>query len=269
MRTLAKRSMIKESIIAGAIFGVVFTVLGAAKAGLETGLVAGVASGVFFGGMLYLFVNSPTVRRQVSVHDNDLLPGERVLASDLANLVVEPKKFALPNFAIDDFFWTVGMKNKESLGGALHLTNFRLLFKSHRLNRLRGKTSIFLPTIIDLTNNSRFLVRKLTVSTVSAKVELIVKDVDQVIEDIWMAKRALSTQDAKALQALVVANPQLAGDGLETWNKANTVNNVMKMGGVASEAARLVVNPVGALSSIFLMELVDKTVAERWQKGFK
>lgn len=260
--------MSMESIIAGAFFGLILAVPAVFAAGVEVGLIAGAVSGTVFGGSLYLFVNSKTIKAQVAITDGDLLPGEELIASRSANLVVEPKKFGLQKFAYDEFLWIAGMKNKESLGGALYLTNYRLLFKSHRLNRIRGKTSIFLPTIVELENSSFFFVRKMTVSTPSTITDIVVGDVDQLIEGTWVAKHALLPEDVEDLKELVVAHPQLAGDGLESWHEANTMNNVLRLGGAASVAVKLVVNPVGALSSIFIKELLDKTVAEHWQKAF-
>ena len=261
--------MKKESILAGLFFGLICGIFQFFVVGLVGGLIVGIVSGVLFSGALYLFVNSGRIKRQTSVDDAELLPGEKILLSKLANLVIKPKDFGLDDFAFDDLLWTVGMKNKESLGGAVHITNFRIIFKSHKFNRMRGKTSIFLPSIQHLSNSSFLLFRKLTLTTASAQVNFVIADVDKVIERIYSAKNQIDSEALESLRSHIVNHPAKCGDGLESWDSLNTVNNLLNLGKKTSDAVKLVANPIGALTSIFMNELIDKTISEKWQKVFE
>lgn len=65
---------------------------------------------------------------------------------------------------------------KEALGGMLYLTNYRVIFKSHKFNRVTGTFSILLPDVQEVTNTSRFLMRKL---------EILIKGLDKFEFVIW------------------------------------------------------------------------------------
>jgi len=59
----------------------------------------------------------------------------------------------------------VGLHRKEAIGGMLYLTNYRLLFRSHLLNRERGTFSVFLPSINSIRDTSFGVNRNITVHT--------------------------------------------------------------------------------------------------------
>ena len=111
--------MNKEWIYAGLMGGIIFGVMQSLAMGFPAGLFQGLFFGVGLGLFLCVFANSKAIKNQTSVPEAALLPGERILLTKPANLVVEPKHFGLENFAFDDLLWTVGMKDKESLGGAV------------------------------------------------------------------------------------------------------------------------------------------------------
>src|SRR5437588_12860421 len=77
----------------------------------------------------------------MALNENELLPGEVILLSKLANLWVRSSEYGLSEFAF------AGLGGKEAVGGKAHLTNFRVLFAAHGSNRLTGTHSIFLPNI--------------------------------------------------------------------------------------------------------------------------
>lgn len=72
----------------------------------------------------------------MSILGNDLLPGEYLIMSKFANMVVSVQDSGLSRFAFDDYMGLVGMKGKEAIGGKAHLTNYRIIFKSHFFNRV-------------------------------------------------------------------------------------------------------------------------------------
>ncbi len=205
----------------------------------------------------------------MNIKPEDLFEGEKVILSKNSNLIVTPKEFGLKKFAYDDLLWTVGMKNKEALGGKIHLTNYRLVFISHSLNRLTGKTSIFLPTIKDVKDSSFQLTKKITVETYTSKVDFVIWGIDKVIKSIQEQQSDLNPSDIEKIRQLTISNPEKSSDGLKSWNALNTVNNVLLIGRKGEEVMNIVSNPLGALGSIFIKELLDKTIAEKWQKEFE
>ncbi len=82
-----------------------------------------------------------------------LLPGEKVLAARPANLMFgfESDEKA-PTTQAEALILLAKlvpqMIKARSLGGKLHVTNYRLYFATHRLNTTRGSCSVFLPTIL-------------------------------------------------------------------------------------------------------------------------
>ena len=261
------------SILAGAVFGLLLGGIQAAQQLADTGMVGRsmsigliwmLCAGPLFALAAYLFVNSRYVRRQICLDDGDLLAGERVLHSTLANLVVRPKDFGLSKFAFGDLLWLAGMQDKEAIGGGLHLTTHRLVFKSHRLNRLRGSVSIFLPTIVDLRNSSFLLLRKLTVTTGFARVDLITPQVDQLIARIEQARYA--TVPSAADMQDFARRPASGLDGLEPWRAVQRINQAINLVNQGQSAVELAGKPLLTLSSIFMKELFDRSVAEPWQK---
>ena len=110
----------------------------------------------------------------MNITDADLLDGESLIQTKSANAVIKIDEHGLSRFAFDQLMWTIGMKGKEAIGGKIHLTNYRLIFQSHAVNRLTGKFSIFLPTISDLKDASRFLVKKMHVATQTQQFEFVI-----------------------------------------------------------------------------------------------
>ncbi len=262
------------SILAGAVFGLLLGGIQAAQQLADTGLVSrsltigliwAVCAGPLFALAAYLFVNSGFVRKQICLDDADLLAGEQILHSTLANLVVRPKDFGLGKFAFGDLLWLAGMQDKEAIGGGLHLTTHRLVFKSHRLNRLRGSVSIFLPTIVDLRNSSLLLLRRLTVTTGFARIDLITPQVDQLIERIEQA-RSTSTVPSTAAMQDFVQRPAAGLDGLQPFRAVERINQAINLASHGQGVLELAGKPLVALSSIFMKELFDRSVADPWQK---
>ena len=259
----------KEAIYAGIGGGLLFGVIQSISVGPAQGISTGIFFGVAFGLMLRWFANSKTVKEQTRFPESLMLPGERVLHSKLANLVIRPADFGLDDFAFGGLLWVVGMKKKESLGGALHVTNYRLIFKSHRYNRLRGMTSIFLPTVQQLKNRSVLVFRKLAVTTASAQVEFVVGEVDQVIAQVDSARQELDDATLAQLQDHVRNYPDKCSDELQPWTAFNKLNSLFNFGKKATSVTGAITNPLAALSSRFVNELLDKTVTEKWQQVFE
>ncbi|WP_183565390.1 hypothetical protein [Mucilaginibacter sp. SP1R1] len=259
---------IKQALFAALLFGIAMSVVFALKNGFEIGLVTGLFCGALFGLGLYLFSNSGMVKRQTAIGPEVLFPGEQIIVGVPANLVVKPKEFGLKQFAFDQFLWTVGMKDKEALGGRVYVTNYRIIFKSHRLNRLVGMISVFLPTVMDAKNTSFFITKKATIKTVITSMDFVLSDVDQFIELIKIQKDQLTEQDLHNMQQYIIEYPNKCSDGLVAWQAINTVNNLLVFNDKVQEKIEYFTDPLAALGGLLMKEFIDKNIAERWQKNF-
>ncbi|MEL6988661.1 MAG: hypothetical protein AAGK97_12630, partial [Bacteroidota bacterium] len=135
--------------------------------------------------------------------------------------------FGLKKFPYDQLLWTVGMKNKEAIGSRIYLTNYRIIFKSHQFNRLKGRLSIFLPTINELRDSSFFITKKLSVGTTSSTIEFILEDVPHFIKTVKQQKVALTMEMIVSLQQDATAFPMKSSNGLNNWDKNNTITKVL------------------------------------------
>jgi hypothetical protein len=80
-----------------------------------------------------------------------LLPGEKVLASRPANLMVgfdADAKLDGASSLAQLHKLAPSLVKGRSIGGKVDVTSYRLLFSSNRLNSIRGTVSIFHPTIV-------------------------------------------------------------------------------------------------------------------------
>src|SRR5688572_30464214 len=91
--------MKRSSVIAGLLFGIVLGTIQAFYLTLEYqslvdgtsgGLVVAVISGALFGGALYVFANSSTIKSQSAVDAHELFDGESIVLSSPSNLIVRP-----------------------------------------------------------------------------------------------------------------------------------------------------------------------------------
>ena len=146
-----------------------------------------------------------------------LLPDESEIISKGANFVLSLADNGLPRFRYDGMMGVVGMAGKESIGGHLHLTNFRLVFASHSVNRFTGTFSIFLPTIESMEDKSSFIVKKLVVTAPSYAYEFVIWGIPKLIEAANTARNALSATQIAQMQAAAQASPEKCGDGLKVF----------------------------------------------------
>ena len=81
------------------------------------------------------------------LQDSDLLPGEHMILSKAANAIVSLRETGIAKYGLAELMIEMGMRDADGIGGKAHLTNFRILFKSHFFNRVRGSFSVFLPNV--------------------------------------------------------------------------------------------------------------------------
>lgn len=136
----------------------------------------------------------------------DLLPTEEVLVEKPANCVIRLKDYHLSRMWFRTLMPLIGMTGKEAIGGMLSLTNYRLIFHAHEINRVQGAFSIFLPTICGLQNTSVLVVRKIRVVTQSQDFEFVIWGIPMFLTAIRQALTELDDQRQQDLRQLVATN---------------------------------------------------------------
>jgi hypothetical protein len=146
--------------------------------------------------------------------DFALLPGEHVIRSSAANWVIERQEYGLRPMAGDRGMTVIGMAGKEAVGGHLTLTNFRLVFVSHALNRVTGQLSILLPTVTGVADTSKLIVKRITVRATTFQQTFVIWGIPAWIAAIDQARTALGPSEAAELAGLLAADPNALGDAV-------------------------------------------------------
>jgi hypothetical protein len=191
----------------------------------------------------------------MNIDQDDLLSGEKVVLSKGANAIIKIDEHGLSRFAFDQLMWTVGMKGKEAIGGKLHLTNYRLIFKSHAVNRLKGKFSIFLPTIQDVKDVSFLITKKIAVMTQTQRFEFVVWGIPELISAIESTRNNLNPQQTEFLRTAAVANYQKCGEGLKIFRAMEAVNVGILTVQKIQKFVEMAQSPIEASSILNLLEL--------------
>jgi hypothetical protein len=108
----------------------------------------------------------------------------------------------------------LGFPAKEAIGGKIHLTNFRLIFKSHPFNRCTGTLSIWLPTIHDIRDTSSLRVKKCCVSTSSQDMEFVLFGAQSFVEVVKSARELFGIEQIKILEEYINSDPKKTRLGL-------------------------------------------------------
>lgn len=149
--------------------------------------------------------------------NHDLLPDEHILFSKRANAVVKRG---------------IGGIMGEAIGGELYLTNYRLIFKSHIFNRLRGKFSIFLPTITEMRDSSSILAKKVTIVTKIIEFEFVIWKIHIFIKSVESAKTELKEDDILKIRQYAAQYYERCDEGLEIFGGLEVINKVFLEGQV-------------------------------------
>ena len=190
----------------------------------------------------------------MALSDGDLLPGEHHVKTKFANMVISVKESGLSRFAFDKYMGLVGMKGKEAIGGKAHLTNYRIIFKSHFFNRVRGKHSIFLPNVTEVSATFNNLI----VETAAQRFEFVMWFKQGFIDAVNHEKESISPAQLEKLKKAVVSYPAAIGIGLQKWATLEIINQVC-LG--AQKASSVLENLSGTEKNAFLeiLELFQPT----------
>lgn len=151
----------------------------------------------------------------MKIEAGDLLPGEKRILTKFANSVIRLDQYGLGRIGSEKLMELVGFAGKEGIGGKLHLTNYRLLFKSHRVNRVTGAFSIFLPTIREVADTSRLLSRKVKVVTRLQRFEFVLWGTQSFIREVREQASGLTEQEKQQLAEWASQGDERIGSGLE------------------------------------------------------
>ncbi|WP_212529033.1 hypothetical protein [Actinospica durhamensis] len=159
--------------------------------------------------------------------EEDLLPSETVVLSKSANAMVRVSEFGLSRFAFDRVMVAAGLGGVEAIGGKLYVTDCRVVFKSHAVNRVRGAFSVFLPTVRDLRDTSSGIKRQLELASASQRFTFVVWGVPKVIAAIEDARARLDPAAVSRLAESATAHSARLGEGLQTAAGIETVNRFL------------------------------------------
>jgi hypothetical protein len=162
----------------------------------------------------------------MALTDDDLLPGEHWIRTKLANMVISVKEYGLSRFAFDKYMGLVGMKGREAIGGNAHLTNYRIIFKSHGINRVRGTHSILLPNVTDVSAG----LLNLHVETQLQKFKFVMWFKKSFVADAQQAKGNLKGDNLEKLRQAILEKPEALGEGLKKWATAELINKICLAG---------------------------------------
>jgi hypothetical protein len=194
----------------------------------------------------------------MNIDQSDLLSGESVILSKGANAVIKISDYGLSRIAFDQLMWTVGMKGKEAIGGKLHLTNYRLIFKSHPLNRLRGKFSIFLPTIREVKDVSGLISKKIEVFTQTQAFEFVVWGIPALIAAIKSSKSKLDPKEVETMRTAAVKNYEKCGEGLKIFKAVEAINVGVLTAQQLLKIVELTQNPIEVSGIMNLLEMFSE-----------
>lgn len=179
----------------------------------------------------------------MALKEKDLLPTEEVLISKFANLRVKPSQHGLSEFAFNDY-----LGDNEALGGRAYLTNYRILFKSHSINRLVGMHSLFLPNIVEIRKG----IFGIKVESRAQTFSFVMWFNGRFVRTARECKDEMGTDEVKRLRKLIKANPERIG-ALQKHATLEVVNKVLK--GVVAVAD--VIEKMSSPDRSMLAELVE------------
>jgi hypothetical protein len=197
----------------------------------------------------------------VDIQQSDLFDGERVLLSKAANSIIKINDYGLKRLPFDQLMPLVGFQGKEAIGGKLHLTNYRIIFKSHSINRLRGKFSVFLPTIQDVRDTSQFISKKMAVITQTQTFEFVIWGIPALMKEINSAVQLLTPEQNDLIKSIAIADYKKIGEGLEL---SELLDKIVRNGpDVADKILGIAQNPISLAGALNLLELLRLATEEK------
>jgi hypothetical protein len=169
----------------------------------------------------------------------ELFDGEELVESKNANAIVTLTDYGLETIFDGKLAEQTGMSGREGIGGKLHLTTWRLVFKSHSLNRLVGEFSIFLPTVTGAHDVSRGLSRKIQIDTLSQQFVFVLWGVPKFLAAIQDGVDALDSERTQGLWLAAAEHPEIIGADLQPSESVESfINGLFAVIHTPSDMAR-------------------------------
>ena len=185
-----------------------------------------------------------------------LLAGEELLLSKKVNFVISVSDYGLSRFVADDLMWIAGLQGKEAIGGKLYLTNYRVIFISHSINRVSGSIEIFLPAITKAYNSSRGLTKSITLDTELADLKFIVWGIPKLLEQINSAASASLSPEDNQLSELLNSVESKPANGLSKNQTLENLNKIFLFARAQADNLSAAKDPLGVLSELLLDEAI-------------
>lgn len=158
----------------------------------------------------------------MQLEQQDLFKGERVVMERKANAIIDFKDFGMKKIKYSPF------RKHEAIGGKLYVTNYRLIFKSHAINRVRGMYSILLPTIQFVKDASVLVVKKIEVLSKDNTYIFVVWGIKELLEEIERVKSNLSVEEKMWLENIRESDEEKCGEGLKRFKEMEEIVEIME-----------------------------------------
>jgi hypothetical protein len=189
-----------------------------------------------------------------------LLSGEAILSELPANFIINISQYGLSRFCADGLMWTVGLQGKEALGGRLFVTNYRVIFATHPLNRVTGEISIPLDIVSGVQNRSVFIMKRVAVLCALGELEFVVWNVGRFMACVEEGRRVL---DVTAWRAVLQAQRDvLRGSTMHIQSAIEGVNRALNAIGAARKTVESAINPLEFLREALIEAALEKFVKE-------
>ena len=180
-----------------------------------------------------------------------LWPGERLLSKHKANAIITPSDYGLGRVPHGQLLHLVGMAGKEGLGGHLHVTSVRLVFKAHALNRLRGELSTPLTNVKQVEPYRNGLSIGAYVDTSAGKQQYVTWSRGALVASVNQAKAAFGAEEARIL-ANAASEASVRLDNLQRSGAMTALNAAVAlfdMAGSVEDLNPLELMTLGAFSA--------------------
>ncbi|MEH2070798.1 MAG: hypothetical protein V7K47_21995 [Nostoc sp.] len=128
-----------------------------------------------------------------------------------------------------------------------------MIFQSHIFNRVKGKFSIFLPTIKNLHDTSQFLTKKIEVITQIQVYEFVVWHVLALIQSINFATSSLTDKQKMNIKGFIINESDKIREGLQFSKVMDKIAlNIIDIVGPVSEITQ---EPLSLSSILNILEL--------------
>lgn len=137
-----------------------------------------------------------------------LINEEKIIYKKGANFIASVDEADLVRFCADQLMWLVGMQGKEAIGGHLYITNYRLIFVAHAVNRLRGQFSIPLNVVKNAHRQVKFPVCKLIIEASRGRYDFVNWNVRDALNAIASFQGEVPSElEAEMLETLTKNQP--------------------------------------------------------------